>query len=105
MRTTLCAIVFAAVVTASPAASGSLLRSVGGSELFVTDEGAGDPVLLLHGGFMDSTMWDGTARVLRGHYRVVRFDFRGYGKSPASRSSYRPTADIAALLDHLGIER
>src|SRR5687767_4505954 len=86
-------------------AASASLRSVAGNQLFVTDEGTGEPVLLLHGGFMDSTMWDGTAQVLRAHYRVVRFDFRGYGQSPASRSSYSPTADIGAVLDHLGIEQ
>jgi 3-oxoadipate enol-lactonase len=104
VRAILFAAAFAAMVSVNHTASASV-RSVAGNQLYVTDEGAGEPVLLLHGGFMDSTMWDGTAQVLRAHYRVVRFDLRGYGQSPASRSNYSPATDIAAVLDHLGIER
>ncbi len=68
-------------------AQGSFV-TINGAQLFVTDEGSGTPVVLLHGGFMDSTMWDAQAAALAGKHRVIRFDFRGFGRSA------RPTQPI-----------
>ena len=39
-----------------------------GVRVFVTDKGQGEPVLMLHGGFMDSSMWDGDAKALEGRH-------------------------------------
>ncbi|MGH9323010.1 MAG: alpha/beta fold hydrolase [Vicinamibacteria bacterium] len=79
--------------------------TINGAQLFVTDEGSGTPVVLLHGGFMDSTMWDAQAAALARKYRVIRFDFRGFGRSARPTQPYLPTDDIAALLDHLHARR
>jgi 3-oxoadipate enol-lactonase len=76
-----------------------------GIRVFVADKGQGEPVLMLHGGFMDSSMWDGDAKALEGRYRIIRYDMRGYGRSPASPAPYQPTDDIVALLDHLKIPK
>jgi 3-oxoadipate enol-lactonase len=90
--------------TAAVVAAEGLVQ-INGTKLFVSDEGQGPPVLLLHGGFMDSRMWDADAAVLKQRYRVIRFDLRGFGRSPKSPSDYLPEDDIAALLSHLKIPR
>lgn len=104
----LCASALAVVMRLGPVlaavAQGSLL-TIDEIQLYVTVQGSGKPVVLLHGGFMDSTMWDAQAAGLSKGFRVIRFDFRGFGRSPKPKEPYLPTDDIAALLDHLKVRR
>jgi len=54
------------------------------------------------------TMWDGQIAELSQHYRVVRFDTRGQGKSevpPGPYSMDRFGHDVLDLMDALGIAR
>jgi 3-oxoadipate enol-lactonase len=67
--------------------------------------GEGAAVVLVHGGFGDRRMWDGQFRELARDFRVVRYDHRGFGLSPAPRGPYSPVADLVRLLDQLGMER
>ena len=39
---------------------------------------------------------------LKGAYRVIRYDTRGYGETETDAVEFSNRADIAALLDHLG---
>jgi pimeloyl-ACP methyl ester carboxylesterase len=89
------------------------MRRIPGSgvELAVRDEGAGPPVLLLHG-FPDSSgLWRHQIPALTaGGLRVVAPDLRGFGESekPAEVGAYRvgrSVADMVALLDALEIDR
>ncbi len=91
--------------TVRPASAQSSLLTINGTQLYVTLEGSGRPVILLHGGFMDSTMWDTQAAILAKGFRVIRFDFRGFGRSAKPTAPYLPTDDIAALMDHLKVRR
>jgi len=88
-----------------PASAQGSLLTINGTQLYVTIHGSGRPVVLLHGGFMDSTMWDTQAAVLAKGFKVIRFDLRGFGRSAKPKEPYRPTDDIAALLDHLKVRR
>jgi pimeloyl-ACP methyl ester carboxylesterase len=74
-------------------------------DLHYEDAGHGDPVVLLHGGAMDTRMWDDQMDALTPHYRVIRFDARGHGRSPTPTTPFRQCDDVAALLRHLDIER
>lgn len=78
---------------------------VEGGQLFYVVEGRGQPVILLHGGFMDHRMWDRQAAAFARQHQVIRYDMRGHGRSPASTAPYDPAEDVAAILAHLGIER
>jgi pimeloyl-ACP methyl ester carboxylesterase len=51
------------------------------AELFFTDVGAGENVLLLHGWTCDSHDWSWQLPVLESRYRVVAVDLRGHGSS------------------------
>lgn len=53
-------------------------------------------------------MWDDLAESLSEQFRVVRFDTRGHGKSPAPAGPYTVAElveDVIALADSLGIDR
>ena len=54
----------------------------------------------------DFRIWEKLTAELGGRYRIVLYDKRGHGLSEATPAPYRMTdhvADLAALLDHLGI--
>jgi 3-oxoadipate enol-lactonase len=81
---------------------------VRGIEIVYTDEGAGAPILMLHGFPFNRTMWGEQAESLRGAWRVVAPDLRGQGETsvtdaPATMEEFAD--DLAALLDELNIER
>jgi len=73
------------------------------------DEGAGPPVVMVHGNPTWSFYYRDLVRALRGAYRVIVPDHIGCGRSdkPGDASySYtlaRRADDLEALLDHLGI--
>ncbi len=76
-----------------------------------TDEGAGEPVLLVHGFAVNADLnWrrPGIIKALSAGYRVITMDLRGHGRSgkpPLGRYGMALVHDIARLLDHLDIER
>lgn len=69
----------------------------------------GAPVLMLsHSLGQDHGMWDPQIADLSTHFRVLRYDVRGHGASPATPGDYRIEqlgADALALADALGIDR
>jgi 3-oxoadipate enol-lactonase len=87
----------------APPPAGSL--EVDGGSIYFETLGAGPPVVLLHGGFGDRRMWDGQFRALAARHRVIRYDHRGFGRSPAPRGPYSPVADLLRLLDKLNVGR
>ncbi|MFC5172899.1 alpha/beta fold hydrolase [Streptomyces mutomycini] len=70
---------------------------------------AGLPVLLIHGHPFNRTLWAPQVAALTGAgYRVVTPDLRGYGASGVTPGKVLLSDfadDLAALLDHLGIEQ
>lgn len=70
------------------------------------ETGAGPGVVLVHAGIADARMWDPQWEALAGEFRLVRYDLRGCGRSPASDGKpFRHADDLAALLDAAGLER
>lgn len=65
----------------------------------------GPHVVLIHGGQMNCRMWDDQFSRLGKDHHVVRYDIRGYGKSPPPDKPYFHHDELRALLDHLHIER
>jgi 3-oxoadipate enol-lactonase len=69
---------------------------------------AAPAVVLHHPLATDLTIWDELTAALKPRYRVVRFDARGHGASEATPAPYdlsTLTADVVALMDHLGLAR
>lgn len=67
--------------------------------------GTGPPVVLIHAGIADSRMWDGQFAPLSQRFTVIRYDMRGYGRTPPTEGQFSHRNDLAALLRHLEIDR
>jgi 3-oxoadipate enol-lactonase len=79
---------------------------VPGGRLNAADEGAGDPILLLHAGVADLRSWDAMVPLLvDAGFRVVRYDLRGFGETETDDVEFSNRADVLAVMDALGIER
>jgi pimeloyl-ACP methyl ester carboxylesterase len=82
-----------------------------GVRLRYIEQGAGEPVVLVHGFTNTAEIWatNGIMQDLARTYRVIAFDSRGHGKSdkPHDPAQYgrEMTLDIVRLLDHLNIKR
>lgn len=79
-----------------------------GVDIYYELYGAGDPVILLHGGLGNGTYWANQIPVLAQTRQVIVMDSRGHGRSSfdATPITYDlMSADVLALLDHLEIER
>lgn len=85
------------------------VAEVRGQRLHYQDTGGeGLPLVLSHGFLMDCEMFDAQARALAGRHRVITWDQRGHGRTVSTSDpfTYWDSADdLAALLDHLGVER
>ncbi len=72
------------------------------------DAGSGDCVVLIHGHPFDRTLWEPQLAALRGDFRVLAPDLRGFGESLVTPHLVRMrqyAADVEGLLDDLGIMR
>ena len=78
---------------------------VEGTRLFYEASGEGPAVVLVHGRGPDHRMWEPQVEALSAAHRLVRYDLRGFGRSPCGENAYAHADDLATLLDHLGIER
>ena len=80
-----------------------------GMRIHYRDEGAGPPLVLLHGFGSSLHTWDGWVRQLTGTRRLIRLDLPGFGLTgPAPDGDYRAERYVhvvAALLDRLGVDR
>lgn len=82
--------------------------NVNGNQIAYVRRGRGVPLVLLHGYPLDHTIWDEVAPLLEGDFDLILPDLRGFGQSGLVESQYTMTdmaADVAVLLDHLGIEK
>lgn len=74
--------------------------------IWYEEAGTGDPVVLLHSTAADSGMWDGQWQALAARHRVIRVDYRGYGRTPYQADApYSDSGDVADLLAELGVAR
>lgn len=75
-------------------------------EMFFESRGAGEPLLLLHGGMGIGADWRYVFSSDPDGYRLVVPDLRGHGRStnPAGTFTFRQCgSDVLALLDHLNL--
>jgi 3-oxoadipate enol-lactonase len=84
--------------------------SIGGLEFNAIVEGSENkPALMLSNPLGTNLhIWDPQLSALLDHFRIVRYDSRGHGDTPASRGPYSIEElgrDALAILDALGIEK
>ena len=93
---------------AMPLASNHGEVEVEGATLYYAMYGAGDPVILLHGGLGNSDHWSNQVPALLAAHQVIVIDSRGQGRSTRSKApaTYDVMAsDVLAVMDHLGLAR
>jgi 3-oxoadipate enol-lactonase len=88
----------------SSTASGTLDVENGTLYYEVAGDERSQPLLLIHAGIADHTMWDDQIEPLSQRYRVIRYDGRDFGKSFAEEgASFSNRQDIRDLFEHLGV--
>ena len=78
----------------------------GGVRTYYEARGAGDPVVMLHGGFATIETWEAQAAALAERYRVFLPERRGHGRTPdvdGPLTYELMAADTAAFIEALGI--
>jgi pimeloyl-ACP methyl ester carboxylesterase len=78
---------------------------LGDGRLYYEMDGEGKTLVLNHAGFVDSRMWDDQWTELTRHFRVIRYDMRGYGKSDLATAPVARRRDLYRLLQQLGVKR
>jgi pimeloyl-ACP methyl ester carboxylesterase len=81
------------------------LAEVNGTRLFYETAGKGRTLVLVHGGLVDSRLWDDQFGAFAKHYRVIRYDLRGFGRSAYPTGPFSHVDDLYALLKFLKVER
>lgn len=76
-----------------------------GTQLYYETLGAGHPLVLIHGGYMDRRMWDDQFTAFAQHYQVIRYDVRGFGKTELPQVPYADRQDLYDLLQALGVTK
>src|SRR4029078_9362766 len=78
---------------------------VNGVDVAYVIPGNGAPLVLLHAGIADRTMWEDVMPMLAGRFRVIACDLRGFGETPLPDGPFVYAADVAAMLDELEVGR
>ena len=95
-------------VAAMPAPAESGYADVNGIEMYYATFGAGEPVILLHGGLGNADYWGNQVPELAKQFKVIVADSRGHGRSTRSAEPYSyelMASDVVALMDHLKIDK
>jgi 3-oxoadipate enol-lactonase len=78
--------------------------AAGADKIWAEDSGGSGPVLvLLHEGVADSRMWEPIWPALAGAFRAIRYDVRGFGRSPAATEKYTLLGDLRFVLSHFDV--
>ena len=81
---------------------------VDGAQIWWASFGAGEPVILLHGGAGNSEHWGNQIPALAEKYRVIVVDARGHGRSTRTDAPYsyhRMAEDLLAVMDALELKQ
>lgn len=65
----------------------------------------GPTLVLAHANPANRTMWDDQMDALSAHYRVLRYDQRGFGESKAAAKPFSHHEDLNGMLETLGIQQ
>ncbi|WP_010271903.1 alpha/beta fold hydrolase [Paenibacillus senegalensis] len=74
-------------------------------DLYYEIQGEGPPIVMLHSPGIDSREWREIVPVLAKSWKVITYDARGIGRSPAPQAPTSLVEDLRHLLEHLGLKR
>ena len=81
---------------------------VNGTRLYYEVAGEGHPLVLNHGGLVDNHLWDDQFDEFAKHFKVIRYDIRGFGDSGMLKNGMEPYSmerDLFSLLQFLDIQK
>lgn len=74
-------------------------------KLYYEVEGTGENIVLIHDGMIHSVIWDEQFHLFAKTNRVIRYDRRGYGKSPNPQSAYSNIEDLNQIFTQLNVDK
>jgi pimeloyl-ACP methyl ester carboxylesterase len=80
-------------------------ENINGVNIFLEEFGSGDPLVLVHGSWVDHMEWPFIVPGLASRFRVVVYDRRGHSQSerlPTQGSIREDVADLAAIIERAG---
>lgn len=99
------AIAAGCLLLGGPALAAPAFAPVEGGKVAYETCGSGPKALvLLHDGILDGSAFDAAWPRLCARFKVVRYDRRGYGNSPAAAAPYDAVADLDAVMKAAGID-
>ena len=84
---------------------GSGYINVDGGKLFFEAAGKGENIVLIHDGALHREVWDAQFPVFAEKYRVIRYDRRGFGKSPNPTIPFSNIDDLNQLFIQLKLKK
>ena len=78
---------------------------INGVSIFLEEFGSGDPLVLVHGSWVDHMEWPFVVPLLAPRFRVTVYDRRGHSQSerlPTQGSIREDAADLAAIIERAG---
>lgn len=79
--------------------------SVNGIPMHYDLQGEGPGLVLLHAGIAHLGMWDQQMDAFSEHFKVLRYDIRGWGKTSDPAGDYTEHGDLRALMQHLAMQK
>ena len=84
--------------------TGGFVEVEGGKLWYETCGSGPKTMVLLHDGLLHSVAWDDVWPGLCQSFHVVRYDRRGYGRSPEAKAPYSQVDDVAAVMRAAGMD-
>jgi pimeloyl-ACP methyl ester carboxylesterase len=79
-----------------------LMIPVSGGEIWAEDTGGdGTPLVLVNADWSTAGIWSPLLGLLADRYRLIRYDDRGFGRSPVPAVSFTRLADLRAVMDRI----
>jgi 3-oxoadipate enol-lactonase len=79
-----------------------LTIAVSGGEVWAEDTGgSGTPLVLVNADWSTSGIWSPLLGLLADRYRLIRYDDRGFGRSPAPAVPFNRLDDLRAVVDRV----
>jgi 3-oxoadipate enol-lactonase len=100
-----CSLAVLAALPASAQSSDGAFANVESGRVWYQTCGSGPKAMvLIHDGTLHSAAWDDVWPLFCKDFHVVRYDRRGYGRSPAATQPYSRTDDLLAVMHAAGME-
>ena len=84
-------------------AGGAFVNVEGGRVWYQTCGAAPQNMVLIHDGTLHSAAWDDVWPLFCKDFHVVRYDRRGFGRSPVATAAYSKVDDVAAVMHAAGM--